>query len=241
MSTVNQLLACLIILICFSPPPPLAMMSNNNADTTCLVLFFLLVILILLLVYLYRRLNRDTNDQYTIRKLVLDEGGLRDRVRSGVVAVETRLGVHLWPRPRPSSDDEEEVIGDGQPLKDRDVETGQSPSDNCNQGDGDQGKGEHDEGDDSEDDYSSMDGTDLRERANLMKDVEDEDNNQEGERRKEGGRKEEESDKGKEDEKEDGKSTENLGLLVNLQELSGSAIWSGENKDENESIDLTAL
>ncbi|KAG5261237.1 hypothetical protein AALO_G00301570 [Alosa alosa] len=202
------------------------MTNSNTPGTTIGVLVALFIILFGLLVYLYRRLNRDTENQYTVRNIVLSEGGLRDRVRSGVVAMEARLGIHLWPRPRPSSE-EEEVIGDSQPATNEDVETGQ------NERSGDvaaEDKNEHaDEGDDSEDDYSSMGGTDLRERAKLMKDVDEGDDQQEGERRRGGEGKEEEG------EREVG------GLLVNLQEFSSSAIWSEEKKDENEDVDLTAL
>ncbi|KAL2079111.1 hypothetical protein ACEWY4_024855 [Coilia grayii] len=218
--------------------------ASNSSDTTCVVLLFMLLILVSLLAYLYRRLNRDTSGQYTVREMVLGKDGLRDRVRSGVVVVETRLGVHLWPRPRPRPSDEEagEEGEEAGSARDSDVEEGQTQADEQKEGaggaEGGGGESEHEE-EDSEDDYSSMEGTDLRERAKLIKDLDEQADEQEKDRQ-EGGGKEEGPRKEREEEEEE-KEEENRGLLVNLQEFSGSAIWSEEKKEDDTDIDLTAL
>ncbi|XP_063043343.1 cilia- and flagella-associated protein 251 [Engraulis encrasicolus] len=237
-------------------------MAASNGPVV--VLLLLLVILVALLSFLYWRLNRDTNGQYTVREMVLGKDGLRDRMVSGVAAMETRLGVNLLPRPRTGDDGDGEDARDqgssGQLVRDRDLEKGGSSQveeeerrrrkeeEEEQRADGRAENGhtdrrqeeeEEDEEEDSEDDYSSMGGTDLRVRAKLMEEVDEEVEEQERDKR-EGGGEEEKTRKEGDEEKEEG---EKRGLLVNLQEFSGSAIWSGETKEAEEDMDtdLTAL
>uniref|UniRef100_A0A8C9XK53 Si:ch211-119e14.1 n=1 Tax=Sander lucioperca TaxID=283035 RepID=A0A8C9XK53_SANLU len=57
---------------------------------TVLILFFCLIGLISLLIFLYKKLNREANGEYTVRRLVYKEGGIRDRVRGTALALGTR-------------------------------------------------------------------------------------------------------------------------------------------------------
>ncbi|XP_077356390.1 uncharacterized protein LOC144003735 [Festucalex cinctus] len=78
-----------------------------DSTTTIVLLFFVLVGLVVLLVVLYKRLNKETNGEYTLRHVVYKEGGLRDGARRVTAALRTRLGVPLWPRGNPEDDGEE--------------------------------------------------------------------------------------------------------------------------------------
>ncbi len=134
--------------------------TSNNADgtTTVIALLFIWIVLALALFYFYKKLNTDTNGQYTVQRMLLAPGGLRDRLRQGVGVVENRLGVHIWPQQR----DDEENIG-GHDEEDEEGE-GQDKQNDSYTEEGEQQ--EHDDDrDDSSDDYSSVD---LRERANMQ-------------------------------------------------------------------------
>ncbi|RAM39482.1 hypothetical protein DOZ52_29035, partial [Enterobacter hormaechei] len=124
--------------------------NMSGSTSTVLVLLFLLIILALALVYFYKKLNADTNGQYTVQRIVFAPGGLRDRVRQGVGVVENRFGVHIWPQPR---DDEENIGGN-----DEGDEEGKGHD---KQNDSYAEEGEQQEnvnsGDDSSSDYSSVD------------------------------------------------------------------------------------
>ncbi|KAG7273430.1 LOW QUALITY PROTEIN: hypothetical protein CRUP_023655 [Coryphaenoides rupestris] len=67
--------------------------KRTKSRTTVVLLFFFLLFLVLLLLFLYRRLNKKTNGQYTVRNMVLGEGGLRDGLAH---AAFTHLGIRLW-------------------------------------------------------------------------------------------------------------------------------------------------
>lgn len=79
----------------------------RRSDRTVLVLCFLLIGLIALLIFLYKKLNREADGKYTIRRMVYKEGGIRDQARRATLALETHLGVQLWPRSDNSEDGEE--------------------------------------------------------------------------------------------------------------------------------------
>ncbi|XP_052010044.1 FK506-binding protein 4 [Xyrauchen texanus] len=201
-------------------------MTSYSADSTptVIALLFIWVILVLALVYLYKRLNADTNGQYTLQRAVFAEGGLRDRLRQGVGFVENRFGVNIWPRPR---DEEEEVM---QGIEGGDVEEeDDNDKQNESHGDEDDEQESGDVKDDSSDDYSSID---LRERLNLRK--------EDQKRVTEEEEKQNEAAAGEEDtQSEEAKNEEKVGLLTDLKPSAGSAIWSEENKDGGN--DLTAL
>ncbi|XP_016335145.1 prostatic spermine-binding protein-like [Sinocyclocheilus anshuiensis] len=198
--------------------------TSNNGDNTpaVIALLFIWIILVLALLYFYKKLNADTNGQYTVQRIVFAPGGLRDRLRQGVGVVENRLGVRIWPQQR----DDEENIG-GHDEEDEEGE-GQDKQNDSYTEEGEQQ--EHDDDrDDSSDDYSSVD---LRERAKMqMEKIEEKDQAEEDEE-------EAAAAAGEEDRSEEVKNAEKVELLVDLKPFRGSAIWSEEKNDEN---DLTAL
>ncbi|XP_051576736.1 nucleolar transcription factor 1-B-like [Myxocyprinus asiaticus] len=199
---------------------------DSNSTPTVIALLFIWVILVLALVYLYKRLNADTNGQYTVQRVVFAEGGLRDRLRQGVGSVENRFGLHIWPQPH---DEEQKVIrgDDG-----RDEEEDDNDKQNESHANEDEEQEDDDVKDDSLDDYSSVD---LREKANLRKEDKKSDAEEVEEKEKQN-----EAAAGEEDKQgEEEKNEEKVGLLVDLKPFSGSAIWSEENKDGGN--DLTAL
>lgn len=214
-------------------------MDNVYDETTStrnvLIAFFILVFLVCLLVSLYMWLNRKTNGQYTVRQLIYGQDGARDRIMSGVRVLEVRLGRRLWPL----GTDEEAIREEEHKNEPSDVERG-------SEGRESEGEEEDDEredgGDDSSDDYSSMGGYDLRERAKLTDEKEEIREHEE---------KREENMKEKWESKEDGECDEGAvggeksgggGLLIDLHQFSGSAIWS---EDRSEGVrdkdDVTAL
>ncbi|XP_067308097.1 protein tyrosine phosphatase receptor type C-associated protein [Pseudorasbora parva] len=195
-----------------------------DSTPTVLVLLVILIILAVALVYFYKKLNADTNGQYTVQRMVFAPGGLRDRLRQGVGVVENRFGVHIWPQPR----DDEENIGDN------DEEGGDHDKQNDSYAEGEQQ--ENDDGGDDSSDYSSVD---LRERAKMQMEEKNE-AEEEKEKQKEE-KKEEEAAAGGEDRSKEVKNEEKVGLLVDLKPFTGSAIWSEESKNGNEGNDLTAL
>ncbi|XP_074518291.1 uncharacterized protein LOC141784366 [Halichoeres trimaculatus] len=197
----------------------------ESNDQTVLILLFCLIALLFLLFFLYKKLNREANGEYTIQRMVYKEGGLRDRVRGVVSALEARLGVQLWPRSDTDEDGEEmqEVCDE-----ERQMEEGRRGSD----GDGDdQEEGEEEEeeerrnrGDETSDDNSSLESSEAGERARLT-----------DEPVAKGGEKEEKVG----EEEGSSEASGGAGLLIDLKKFSGSATWSedGVCKDN----DVTAL
>lgn len=199
---------------------------ENKKDTTVVILVFCLVALLSLLFVLYKKLNRDNNGEYTIRRMVYKEGGVRDRMRGVVSAVETRLGVQLWPRTDTDTDPEE----DGEEMHDFHVgghmEQGRrgSDSDGDDQEEGEEEEEGRNRGDDTSDDNSSLESSEAEETARLT-------NQPVG--------KGEEKELKMGDEKGRGEASGGAGLLIDIKQLSGSVTWSeaGVCKDS----DVTAL
>ncbi|XP_017574348.1 acidic leucine-rich nuclear phosphoprotein 32 family member E [Pygocentrus nattereri] len=198
--------------------------SQTGSDSTPIVLtlFFFWLLLVLILIYLYRRLNRETNDQYTVQQLVYGEGGLRDRVIQGVEVVTS-----LTARFLPQNHDEEEAIGD---IEDGNDEEEYEEREGTCQNETNADEHEEEDKDDSSDDYSSID---LKERVKQ--------NNSTEELKEDEEQKKESKDEEKEDghkQEEEVKGEERVGLLVNIKPFSGSAIWSEEKTDDS---NVTAL
>lgn len=201
-------------------------------NTTVMILSFTLIILIVLLIFFYKKLNREANNEYTIQNMVYKQGGIRDRVRGAVLAVETNLGVQLWPR----GEDEEEEMDECPECQhsDGDVEAGTSQPES----DGSETDGEDEQEDsvdhcgstqEKEGDNSSVEGLETGEEDRLMNNklevrVEVEDKKQEKEVKEEG----------------KAEASAGTGLLIDLKQFSGSAIWSEEG-GEGQSGDVTAL
>ncbi|XP_073331206.1 uncharacterized protein [Pagrus major] len=202
--------------------------TSSSSTQTVLILFFCLLGLVILLIFLYKKLNKEANGEYTIRRIVYKEGGVRDQVRGAALAVGTRLGVQLWPR----SDTDEE----GEEMQDIEDEEAQvedrgsqgsgsqgSDSEGDDQEDSEGGNLEQGEGGDTSDDKSSLEGSEAGEQARLV----------------------DQTEKGEENEEKDGEgkgeASGGAGLLIDLNQFSGSAIWSEEERGVSKESDVTAL
>ncbi|XP_035531761.1 uncharacterized protein si:ch211-119e14.1 [Morone saxatilis] len=204
----------------------------SQSKTTVLVLVFFLLGLLALLFFLYKKLNKEANGEYTIEHIVYKEGGVRDQVRGTVLALETRLGVQLWPQ-----SDTDEDGGEMQEVQDeeRQVEMGSSQgSDNERDEDEDEEDEEEEEqcgktsrkGSITSDDNSCLGDSEGEEHVRLMD--EPEDKAETGERGEEKSR----------DGDSKGEASGGPGLLIDLKQFSGSAIWSEERGGNS---DVTAL
>ncbi|XP_050931547.1 retrotransposon-like protein 1 [Lates calcarifer] len=208
-------------------------MDSGSSTKTVLVLFFCLVGLIFLLIFLYKKLNKEANGEYTIRRMVYKEGGVRDRVRGAALALETRLGVQIWPR-GDSEEDGEEM----QEVQDEEgqVEEGGSQGSDSEREDQDEDEeeeegnnGEHcskteGKGDDTPADNTSVEGSEPDEETRLTDKPEAKEEEEKREEKVGEGA-------GK------GEASGGAGLLIDLKQFSGSAIWS----EEGEGKDVTAL
>lgn len=202
---------------------PTDMTESSSSAVTVPVLLVCLLVLVLLLVLFYKILNKEAEGEYTIRRIVYKEGGVRDRVRGAALALETRLGVQLWPRSE-SEEDGEEM----QDMEDEEgrVEEGDSQgydSEGGDQEDSEGGNQEQGEGGDTSGDNSSLEDSEAGERTRLTDEPE------------KGEEKEEKDGEGK------GEESGGAGLLIDLHQFSGSAIWSEEGASVSKESDVTAL
>lgn len=165
---------------------------------TVLILFFCLLALMVLLIFLYKKLNKESNGEYTIRNIVYKDGGVRDQLRNVARALGTRFGVQLWPH----DDMEMQEVRD----EESQVQKGDSQVSESEEKDG---KAEEEDGD-SSDDESSLEDSETGEEARLT------DEPERGEKREE------------KEEKRGGEGSGGAELLINISQLSGSAIWSEE-------------
>lgn len=191
-----------------------------TSTPTVIGLTFFLIVLIILLVFLYKKLNWDTDGEYTIQRIIFKEGGVRDQVRGAVRGVETRLGVQLWPGSDFDEDGEEmqEVC-----IEDRQVEDGSS-------------QGSDDEGDDQGEE------SEEEERRRDKSDTSDNDSSSEGSEAGDNVRlvvKEDEEETKVGDHDCIGEASGGAGLLIDIKQLSGSATWSEDGVCRDS--DVTAL
>lgn len=189
----------------------------DHSDSTILMLFFLLLALVALLIFLYKKLNKDTNGEYTVRNMVYKEGGARDRLRGAAQALGTRLGVQLWPH---NDVEMQEVRDEEAQLKNGDSRVGEEEEE-------EHGKaGEEEEDSETSDEESHSEGSEADEEARLKPE------SQEKEMEKKEKEKEEmDVEKEKEREREDQMKGEGSGgteVLISINQFSGSAIWSEE-------------
>ncbi|XP_070786150.1 uncharacterized protein [Enoplosus armatus] len=201
-----------------------SVINYQSSTRTVLIIFFCLIGLIVLLIFLYKKLNREANGEYTVRRMVYKEGGVRDRVRGAALALGSCLGVQLWPR----SDTDEE----GEEMQEvQDEEGGSQGSDS----EGDDQEEEEDsveqcdtkgKGGDTSDDNPSLESLEEEEQARLVDQPQ-----AKGEMREE----KVGDGKGK------GEASGGAGLLIDLKQFSGSAIWSEERESEGKDNDVTAL
>ncbi|XP_075968404.1 uncharacterized protein LOC142971673 [Anarhichas minor] len=195
-----------------------------SSTPTVLILLFCLLGLIVLLFFLYMRLNREANGEYTVRRMVYKEGGVRDRVRGAALALETRLGVQLWPQ----SDADE----DGEEMQEVQDEEGQV-EEGGSQGSDSEGDDQEEEEEEEQSvgakggggDNSSVECSEADEQDRLMDQAEDE--GEVGEKVGDG--------------EGTGQVRGGAGLSIDLKQFSGSAIWSGEQGGMALDSDVTAL
>lgn len=200
------------------------MAQTSVSDLTVGILVTCLVVLTVLLVYLYKKLNKEAEGQYTIRRMVYKEGGVRDQVRSVALAVGARLGIRLW-RSRDSDKSGEELqeIHDGE----RDLERGGSERSNSEQEE-EEGNEEECSSTASKDSGTSDDesGSEAGESARLTG-------------QPEGAGATENAVAKESDEEVKGDASGSAELSIDLKQFSGSAIWSEEQMDE--ANDVTQL
>ncbi|XP_070710871.1 uncharacterized protein [Pempheris klunzingeri] len=204
----------------------------TTSTKTVLILLFCLLGLVFLLIFLYKKLNREANGEYTVQRMVYKEGGVRDQVRGAALAAGTRLGVNLWPRS--ATDDGREEM---QEVHDEEGQVEEGYSQGSDSARDDQEEEDNEEqcgktkgqGSDASDDHSSLEGSEAGEQARLM-----------DEPQANGGT----LDKGEErvgDVEGKGEASGGAGLLIDLKQFSGSAIWSEEDRGECKDSDVTAL
>lgn len=198
---------------------------NSVTHTTVLVLCFILVTLLILLFFLYKYLNKEANGKYTVRRVVYRKGGLRDRARGAAVALGNRLGVQLWPKSDTDEDeengeDEEEANSEGSSSSSDEDEVDEMKSGSTARADNAKGSS----GDGSE--SSSETSSDEEEHAEARPEPESkaEAAETEGVRG--------------EDVPQNKAGETSAPIVINLNQFSGSVVWSGEDNGEG---DVTAL
>lgn len=205
----------------------------TDSTKTVLILLFCLLGLIILLIFLYKKLNKEADGKYTVRNIMYREGGIRDQVRGAALAVGTSLGVQLWPGGETEEDGEEmqEIQDEEGQVEEGDRQGSDSEGDDQEEGDHsakhcDESEGE---GEDTSDDDSDSEGSKQEEQAKLMDQQEAKGETEEEKEEKVG------EGEGK------GEASGGAGLLIDLKQFSGSAIWSEEGGGEGKDGDVTAL
>ncbi|XP_040886684.1 uncharacterized protein si:ch211-119e14.1 [Toxotes jaculatrix] len=190
------------------------------------ILCVILISLVLLFIFFYKKLNRETNGEYTIKRMVYKEGGVRDRVRG---AAHHTLGtlLRVWRRSdvdvgleemQEIQDEEEQVDDGGSQSSDSEEDSQEEEDNNTEQCDKTMGKGN-----DTSDDKSNLECSGEQSKLMDQSDA-----------------KEETKDKKEENEGE-GEASGGAGLSIDLKQFSGSAIWSEEAGGEGMDRDVTAL
>lgn len=202
MTTVTQLIQLFSVFVLGMTNP-----KNQSSTPTVLFLFFLLLALIILLIFLYKKLNRENNGEYTVQRMVYKEGGIRDQVRGAALALGTRLGVQLWPH-----SETEEYGSEMQEIQDEEghVEKGDSQGSDSEE----QCEGTEEKDSDTSDEESCGKCSEADEQTKLT---------DQPDREEKGEEKEEEV---------EGKASGGAGVLIDLKQFSGSAIWSEEKVSE---------
>lgn len=201
-----------------------------DSKTTVVALVVTLLLLLVVLFVLYKKLNREAEGEYTVRRIVYKEGGLRDQARSAALAVGARLGVQLWP-----GSDEEEEGEEMQEVQDEEeqVDSGGSQESDTEgdeeEEDNDTGNAKEKESNTSNDD-SSIGSSEAGEETKL---------NDESEPEGETEDKSEEKEEKVGEEQSKAEASGGPGLLIDLKQFSGSAIWSEEGGEGKG--DVTAL
>lgn len=197
------------------------MASPSSTNKTVAILSVFLVLIFVLLVYLYKKLNQQANGQYTIRRLIYKEGGVRDQVRGVALVLGTRLGIQLWP-----SDNSDKSGEEMQELNDEETELERGGNKESEDEGGDEER-EEDQCSDTEsrdsgtsaDDSGSEAGEDARltgqpRDAKVTEEIAEKERGEEG----------------------NGEANGSSELAIDLKQFSGSAIWSEEQTAEVKDI-----
>lgn len=167
-----------------------------------LILLFCLLSLITLLIFMYKKLNKESNGEYTIRNMVYKDGGVRDQLRGVALTLGTRFGVELWPgdnlEMQEVRDEEAQVQEGDSQVSEREEKDGKAENKDSN----------------SSDDESNLEDLEAGEAARLTDEPE---RGEKGEER---------------EETLGGEGSGGAELLINLNQFSGSAIWSEEQVGE---------
>lgn len=207
-------------------------MTENTATSTVVILSLVLLFLIVVLFVLYKKLNKDTNGDYTIENIIFKEGGVRDQVRGAALALETRLGVQLWPRSDTDEEgDEMQEIHDEEGLvEEGDRQGSDSEEDDQGEEEVEQSGRTKENGGDTSDENSSLEDSEGEEEETTLI-------NQSKPEVKKGEEQEEKVGDGE----GKGEASGGTGLLIDLKQFSGSAIWSEEEGGKGNEIDVTPL
>ncbi|XP_022616496.1 acidic leucine-rich nuclear phosphoprotein 32-related protein 2-like [Seriola dumerili] len=214
--------------------------DNPKSTTTIIILSISLFCLIALLIFLYKKLNREANGEYTIQRMVYKEGGVRDRVRGAALTLETHLGVQLWPRNDTDEDGEEmqvQVQDEEEQLEEGGSQESYSEGDDNEEEDGggdnaplcDKTKGK---GDGTSDEKTSLDDSEAGEQTVLT---------DQSEAKEETNEKREEKEEKVGEGEGKGEASGGAGLLIDFKQFSGSAIWSEEEGGGGTDKDVTVL
>lgn len=191
-------------------------LENQSTSTrTVVILFFCLIGLIVLLVFLYKKLNQETNGEYTIQRLVYKEGGIRDLVRGAALTLWARIRLQM----RPDQD------ADGCESQDEEMEQGGSQ--------GSDSEGDHHEEEDNVEQCSKTEENkdDISDEDSSLEDAEPGEQTKLTDQAEQAEKGEEKLEK-VEDQEGRGEASRGAGLLIDLKNFSGSAIWSGEGVGE---------
>ncbi|XP_010902198.1 uncharacterized protein LOC105030186 [Esox lucius] len=187
-----------------------------NVGSAFIVVIGVIILLLLLLGLIYKWATRQSDREGSATRLLL---GIRERLRGWVRTLEEHLELSLWPwkRARDEEDGEGEEGGDREEGKMDDGGAGARGAKggkNC----------EDEDYGDSSDDYSSLEGVDLRERA---KNLEEEAKKEAAAKRNSG------SAAGRDDTSGESDETD--------EEQERTGVTSGEEKSKGEMCDITIL
>ncbi|XP_038586647.1 uncharacterized protein si:ch211-119e14.1 [Micropterus salmoides] len=216
------------------------MAGESKSSQTVLILSFCLLGLIVLLIFFYKKLNKEADGEYTVRRMVYKEGGVRDRVRGAALALGTRVGVQLWPH--------SDVDEDGEEMQEVQDEEGQVEEGSSEQSDSE----EDDQEEEEEEEEGEEEGGEEEDNVELVGKTEGNDSDtsenppnsslEAGEQTRLTDQPEAKGGTGDEkvvDGEGKGEASGGTGLLIDLKQFSGSAIWSDEGGSKD--VVVTAL
>lgn len=195
-----------------------------DSTTTIILLSCCLAGLMLLLVYFYKKLNKEAKGEYTIRHMMFKEGGIRDQTVATALTLRTRLSELLRPgSDSPEGGDEIQAVRDEEAQLVEGDSEGSDTDGSSQEEDEEEQNLEQRKGGRASDCSSTSEDSKAREHPRLMTaHVEPEVKRAEKEEVVES----------------QGEGRGGSGLLIDLKQFSGSAIWSEEDKLEREVTSL---